>query len=543
MATGLYTKNNLSEGGINSKEAVQKLYGPQVQEDILLFSFASRLESKISSADLSNANQISGIFNSPISDSAGNVTLRTKFLTNGITFTNENLVWFESFLSSFDKRTGSEVLIGAPIKVSVNGSITSVELLGLGERYKVLTPAEATVTLPASVTVNVLGKSSGAKNAQVVLTINTAGEISRGSGVSVINPGSGYIAGEELELILGCVGDEVAADSKCIRYTTNFLTQEVFFANKISSKAYIKNGLYKYRVKFSSRNGFFLFDEYVNKYVYLGSFYNTVSTIPAADSPLMVVKRKDTITSSNILQLYNLDGRSLSWDYSNSYGVSGSLYQELRDLLSKIESLQTEFSLFIQNTKDQAEESGTNNTLGIKYNIIEGKNISSSYRVIFRDPDGVLDSSSVTFNTLSTLNQPGQTTVDGKRVPGIWLWTGEKYQRAFSSSDKPFISLVDKNFLSPAIYKLDGTQVASSGEFKYSISTGYLKPGTSVIRGFDTQISTLVQNISGTNPASGGFVYYRTLTPTLFNGSNVKAWPLFSYKENNTIKDIKILAI
>lgn len=543
MAVGLYSRNNLSEGGINAKEAVQKLYGPQVQEDILLFSFASRLESKISSADLNEPNQVTGFTNIPLSDSQGNISLRTRFNTASITFTNQNYVWFDSFQAALDKRIGQELSTGASVNVSRDGSITQVDLLNPGEGYKILTPEGVEVQLPATVNVYLSGKKSGAKSAVVSVSVTSEGKISRTSPITVISSGSGYVSGEDLDFILGCTSEEIPSEDKCFRYSGNSLYQESFINNSISTKAYLKNGLYKYRVKFSTREGFFLFDERVNKYVYLGSFYDTKYSIPSSESPLVVLKRKDTISPSDILQLYNLNGKSLSWEYFSMYRLKNPLYYELRELIAKVESLQREFSLFVQNTKDQTGESDEKNTLGISYNILEGLNIISNYRLIFRDPDGVLDSNNVSFNDLTSLTQAGQTSLNGIRVPGIWLWSGEKYQRAYSSSDKPFVSQSEKTYFSPALYNYQGAELPASGAYKYSIDTGYLKPGTQVVRGFDTELSILVQNISGVNPASGGFVYHRFLTPTTFSGSSIKAWPLFSYKSNGLVKDINILAI
>lgn len=543
MAVGLYSRNNLSEGGINAKEAVQKLYGPQVQEDILLFSFASRLESKISSADLNEPNQVTGFTNIPLSDSQGNVSLRTRFNTSSITFTNQNYVWFDSFQASLDKRVGQELSIGASVNVSRNGSITQVDLLNPGEGYKILTPGGVEVQLPATVNVYLSGKKSGSKDAIVSVSVTSDGKISRTSPINVISPGSGYISGEDLDFILGCTSEEIPSEDKCFRYSGNSLYQESFINNSISTKAYLKNGLYKYRVKFSTREGFFLFDERINKYVYLGSFYDTKYNMPSSDSPLVVLKRKDTISPSNILQLYNLNGKSLSWEYFSMYRLKDPLYYELRELIAKVESLQREFSLFVQNTKDQTGESDEKNTLGISYNILEGLNIISNYRLIFRDPDGVLDSGSISFNDLTSLVQAGQTSLNGVKIPGLWLWSGEKYQRAYSSSDKPFVSQSEKTYFSPALYDYQGTELPPSGAYKYSVDTGYLKPGTQVVRGFDTELSVLVQNISGVNPASGGFVYHRLLTPITYSGSSIKAWPLFSYKSNGLVKDINILAI
>lgn len=536
MSSGLYTKNNLSESGLNAKESLQKLYGPQIQEDILLFAFASRLESTISCPD-----QIVGLVNEPLADSSGNTLYRTKIITNKYTYSDNNLVWFDSISPSLDKRTTLELSVGSPIKVSVSGSITSISFLEGGENYGVRTGSGQLVSLPATVNVNVRGKLSGASNAVVAVTVSSNGSISRSSTFNIVFPGSGYVNGEDLDFVLGCLEGETEAGDKCLKYTQNFLYQDVFVDGRVSSKAYLKNDRYRYTVKFADGGGFFLYDNLSSKYLYLGSYYDTFREISSPTT--FTIKRKDSISSENITQLYNLNGYSAFWSYSWGYKVNTNISSGLQSLSARVSSLQQEFVNFVQNVRIQSLETDKTNVLGTRYNIIEGKNLTSNYRVIMRDPDGVLDQSSVDFYSLSSLTQPGQVSLNGNNIPGIWLWTGEKYQRAFSSDDKPFMSQNGRQYLSPAIYNLAGSELPLSGSYKYSISTGYLKPGTGVIRGFNSQISTLVQNISGTTASSGGFVYHRLLTPTTYTGSNIKGWPLFSYVQGGITKDAKILAI
>ena len=107
MSAGLYTKFNLSEDGLNATDALQKLYGPQIQEDINLFAFASRLESTISSASTSSANQLFGLVNEPYKDGDGDEILRTRFVTNSYTFSSENRVWLDRISSVFFDQRGS----------------------------------------------------------------------------------------------------------------------------------------------------------------------------------------------------------------------------------------------------------------------------------------------------------------------------------------------------------------------------------------------------------------------------------------------------
>ena len=170
--------------------------------------------------------------------------------------------------------------------------------------------------------------------------------------------------------------------------------------------------------------------------------------------------------------------------------------------------------------------------------------------MVFRDPDGVIDRSDVEFGDLNDLEyEDGVETIADRtggvsyHAPGIWLKTGINlqgevlYKRAFSTDDKPYSSKRGGIVLSPLINKLTNdvpyydvnatfAPVADSNENKYSISTAYLKQNGDVVKGFVSNIGTIVQNLSAT-PSNGGFVYHRTLTSQTI--SNVKGYPLFDY--------------
>ena len=636
MSSGLYTRYNLSEKGLDATDALQKLYGPQIQEDLLLFAFASRLESVVSSPSNDLNNQLFGLINEPISDSTGTVFLRTKFVTQGTpdtensepqalyTFSDNNLVWFDRTPSGFDKRTVTETE-GAPIKVSVNGSMVAASVIGVGQNYRVLGNSGSVVTLPTTVNVRVIGLESGANNALVQVAVKADGSIDQLAGVTIISPGTGYLDQELLELIPSCGSEDDPSEDKCLNYSGNALYHNPFVGGQVSAKALLRNERYTYRVKFADRGGFFLYDDNTSKYVFLGSAYDSLQQPVSAEIPSLIIKRQDTISSENLVQLYNLNGRSVFWNYDKNYETGDSIGGTIRSLSDRAEELRDGFKYFVQNVKKPLTETDERNTLGTRYNIIEGRDINSSHRIVFRDPDSVLDQSvyketgtytqsedtiivSITSHGLSTsdtvnldfttgtgvngtytvtvtspdtftvvttdskttsgsvtayqgvgfsqlreLTDAYETSIFGQSIPGIWLWTGDRYQRVFSSDDKPFLSQQGKKYLSPAIYDLnENTELAESGANKYSVSAGYLNPavgspGVSDIKGFDTQISVLVQNISSSSkPSNGGFVYHRQLTPDTIRTEpayTVKAWPLFSYQEGSQVKDAKFLSI
>ena len=635
MSAGLYTRYNLSEEGFNATDAVQKLYGPQVQQDLLLFSFASRLQSVVSSPSDNSDNQIFGLINEPISDSLGNVSLRTKFVTQGspgpdsepqalYTFSDNNLIWFDRVPTGIDKRTVTETS-GAPIKVSINGSLVAASVIGVGNQYSVLDSTGAAVALPTTVNVRAIGLESGANNATVQVTVKSDGSLDQSAGVTIISGGTGYIDQELMQLISACGPEDDPTEDKCLSYTGNALYHDPFVSGQVSAKALLRNERYTYRVRFADRDGFFMYDDSTEDYVFLGSAYDGLQQITPASSPTLIVKRQDSISSENLIQLYNLNGRSAFWTYGENYESGSSIGGTIRGLSDRTEELRDGFKYFVQNTSRPLTETDERNTLGTRYNIIDGRNINSSYRIIFRDPDSVLDqpvyaetgtyaqsadvvtvtiashglttgdtvdldfttgtavdgkySVTVTdssvftvtatdskttsgnvsayrgagFFQLRELTEPYETSLFNVEVPGIWLWTGDKYQRVSSSDDKAFMSQQGKRYLSPAIYGLNqATELAESGANKYSISAGYLNPGVagpevSDIKGFDTQIAVLVQNISSSaKPANGGFVYHRQLTPDTVRVEptyTVKAWPLFSYQDGSQVKDAKLLTI
>ncbi len=697
MAAGLFTGFNLSEEGLNATDALQKLYAPQIQQDLLLFAFSNRLESVIYSASTAFSNQIYGLINDPITDAQGNIILRTKILTQGkpggdesslqdvYTFSDNNLVWFDKVPSGLE----------SSVKVSINGSIVNVSAPGTGGNYKILDSDGDEISLPAQINVRVRGVDSGSDNGKVKITIGSDGSVDRLAGVAVVTAGTGYIDQETLEIIPGCGENDAPAEDGCLLYTEEAtrsggtysqsgntvtvtlndhglsdddqvsldftsgestdltttvtvtdsntftvqsseskstsgnvkvtipncsLVQDPYVSGKPSVEALLKNERYTYRVRFPGNDGFFLYDEKVLQYLYLGASYDALKIIPAQEEPSMVMRRRDEISSRNLSQIYNLDGSSSFFSYLDSYTTGESLGNTIRGLSDSVEELKDGFKYFVQNTR---LPSGSLNNLGTSYNIIEGRNINTNHRIVFRDPDGVLDQplfedssatysqsgtvitvtstgnglsvgdkvnlifstgtatdgryeiatastneftvtsgqsattsgdvivrQGVNFFELGSLTGAGETTYFGQNIPGIWLWSGDKYRRVFSTDDKPFMSRNEKEYLSPAIYDISGSLVAANDN-RYSISTGYYKPGESTtlasIRGFETTLSVLIQNITpSTDPNNGGFVYHRTLTTETINTTadyTVKSWPLFSYLDGSAVKDAKFLAI
>jgi hypothetical protein len=519
--SGLYTRFNLSEQGLNFTEAVQKLYASSIQDDINLFAFSSKLVSSIKSPD-----QLIGFINEP--------ETRTKFLTTGFTFSNGNRVWIESAPSSL---TG--------ITLSRNGSVPGVRVIGKGLGYSVSGPV---TSYPVSVNVVVKGVQSLSRNCILQVQVNSNGSISED--VEIVNPGSGYIIGEELQLLPACDSGENPETGNCSNYTSPLkLTRD--YSQGYPASIVVQE--YEYIVVASSRTGFFLYDEKTQQIVNFGSEFN--SFVPATDG--ITIKRRDIFSSESFANLYLLNGRSLFYSYNvqakgNNYRASVisetnpeesiSLGEEIGSISDQVEALKSDFPLYIQNSATPRSEFDIENQLGYRYNIVSGFNLTCNYRTIFRDPDKVLQEPDVSFLELSSMSGAEDFKIDGKVVPGIWIFNGDKYQRIFSSDSKPFISRIGRKYLSPRLYEFPSEE--ESEDFRYSVNTSYYNPITETVLGFDFEVTTLVQNISQ-SAENGGFVYHRTLSSTLLNPvSGLRSWPLFSYKDSNgTIKNLGVLSV
>jgi len=534
--SGLYIKNNLRESGLNKTEAVQNLYGPGIQNDMRLFGFSDSIFSDFEPFKL---------INQPFVDSSGLLIKRTKFASaKGFTFANENRVWIDSVQNEFDldKRTESELLEGSKIYFSKDGSLSAVEIVGTGSGYQVITAQGDVIPGISEVVVGVEGQQSGAKNALIKIFINS----DTGSVVSqilpeIINPGTGYFLDEELFILPHCQDFESPETSKCLQYgeQENKLIQVYF--SPVAFPATLKSSVYEYIVRDSDEEGFFLFDGREQKWMFLGEIYNSGIDV----NKKIKLKRSDRLSVFNFLNLEKLSGRSSFFNYDNQYNIQGALVSGIDRLVGDVVTIIESLNSLYQDVKRQRFENDPLNEIGTKINLYEGGNINTSFRMILRDPDGILDLDKVDFFSLrDSLSGPDEIELEipsiqqkPLRIPGIWINVGGNYRRAFSSDDKAFQSLKGREFLSPMIFKIESGETnyqtaslverAEVGENKYSLSASYLKFEGTTVLGFDTTISTLVQNLSGAeDPKNGGITYHSAIIPEPIR-PGIQAWPLF----------------
>lgn len=441
-------------------------------------------------------------------------------------------------------------------------------------------------TTAQNVVVNVIGQRSGSSNALLRVKI-LAGKLSRTDLIEVIDGGSGYFSDEPLKIVEQCRlnrfgQQETPQLQKCknysefqdrlvhrsFKYTVPTSPDEIDYSTAVLGyEGELSSSQYFYQTRDAGEDGFSLYDPISQKDLYLGANYDLQVNLPTnVSTPSLLMRRFDTITSLNLLNLDSLSASARLYSYDDGvFNVSDTLANQIRGLTERVESIRDSFKTLLQNNTRQRLVADEKNTLGTQYNIFEGRNFDSTFRLIFRDPDGVIDNTDVNFSILNAMdNEDGIETpaISGVvyHAPGIWIRTGADpltgsmlYKRAFSTDDKPFSSTKGNIVLSPILNKKasgdysTGTFTAASetGDNKYSISTAYLASGGAYVQGFTSNIGTVVQNLSA-SPRNGGFVYHRNLSTQALttDAGAVIAYPLFDYLDaSNIIRSPYILTV
>jgi hypothetical protein len=473
---------------------------------------------------------------------------------------------------------GIEVVVGLKFTATATGDGSSSPTK-TGVAYTDLQTSEYTDTNNTkAIQVNVIGETSGASNAVIEVYLKQDGSLDITQRAKIIQPGSGYFEEEDISILSHCQINrygvqETSINTKCKNYPngSNRIVHAVFkhdvSPTEIGFKAVFRPIKYSYEVKVGTDDGFFLYNTFEEKYVYLGSFYDSTVLMPnppTSEDPLLVLRRKDKIVTKNFFNIKNLNASSFitSHDINASYRPfskeSFNLDSSLRTLSDDVSEIRDSFRYLVQNSKRQRLSEDPLNKLSSKYNIFAGKNFDGTFRCILRDPDGVLDQASPTFADLSSLTSQEQIEVEiaGENIicPGIYINTGGSYKRAFSVDEKPFKSQRGLKLLSPKVYGLTtGTDYSvdanysevNTGTDKYSISTAYYKGGsTTDVVGFEMHLGTLVQNLGGTNNNNGGFVFSSTQTEEdIQTGGVIKSFPLFSYTNIGTTYSPRFLFV
>lgn len=615
MAIGLSRALNLSEINLNLKESLQKLYAPGIENDIELFSLSSQLTSSVlSGPEGDDIAKLIGLRSEAIREANGDVIRRTRFLTQGNTWSNNDEVFFDNFAVTPSAQPDAVNPISR-----INNGIASVRVLYGGSGYYFKEVAPAGVTIPKNFVADELviknvvlegsiSKSNNARaqvtfaiepdtvfpssdivswqerNSQVSVAAGVAGTVSgttnnltinangtwnyfspdqielstdlyvtvlysngetkeylvttrlftsqNSSGVlplapigseedigplatwtgfytrrysvakiEILEQGTGYLVGERINIVTETNVEETSSSQECVIVRQ---IGERFF----SKDPRIVNDNFKYSVRGSNQDGFYLFDNLSQKFIFIdteipvGSFNS--------DTPREIkLVRDDSIFIDNILQLKFAQSNIYISNYIDPFIPGESLSGDLLEATSKASELRSDSFRAIQNTKNPEEVSSDANTLGFRFNRILGQDAAINQRVVIRDQDFLLGTFGVTGLKLKNNVRVPKFRLDDPdiRVPGLFIKVGPDYKRAFSTQDKPFFQL---NSLQSGNINPDVVGGFTYGEYAVFAANLYAEGW----KGYNVNLSSFAQRISVpdgsdlTNAGENGALFY-----------------------------------
>lgn len=323
------------------------------------------------------------------------------------------------------------------------------------------------------------------------------------SEIEITNGGSQYIIGEDLEIQEGTVVIDSASGASCVIIKQE--GEEFFGRDPI-----VVSNYYFYKVSGSSQNGFYLYDEKLNKYMYLASEvgYEGFSIEPQREIRIL---REDYILIDNILQLKFSQSRVYLNSYVDGFSAGDSLANNVFGLSNTARNLRNASYRAVQNTKLPTPVTSDDNILGFEYNKVTGQNMDIWQRFVIRDQDFILGTNGVTgFKLASNVDNFKLTdeSVD-IRVPGLFLKVGDEYIRAYSTTTKPYSQVnTTGGYLNPNV---DG----SPADYALYAANRY----NNAWYGYDTVISKFAQRIHS-NGTDGAFYFHRSSAPTVTTRSS-----------------------
>lgn len=291
---------------------------------------------------------------------------------------------------------------------SVSGTLRS----GFVQSITRLTADAFTVTLPVS--------SANTTQACVVCSVDELTRFTPGTGsrygiksLKITSEGSGYVIPENIEVVEGSVNEKDTGSVIGIRKQRG-----EFFEG---APEIIKTEVFNYTVKNSTNEGFFLYDEEKQKYVFLDK--NTPETGLIA-SQAITLRRFDGINVNNILQFKFAQSPIYLLSYtSNVFSITGSISGAVNNLSVSSSDLKLRSRLGIQNTKRPTLASSAENILGYTYNSFAGQDVVIWQRVVLRDQDFVLDPSDTTQGSGSITGDRLRTSVEEFVMGPIVPWS------------------------------------------------------------------------------------------------------------------------
>ena len=355
--------------------------------------------------------------------------------------------------------------------------------------------------------------------------------------ITLTSRGTGYIVGERLLLKEGVVTNVSGNAALYLEKQQDYLYSgdkpNIFVAN------------YLYDVVKGGPDGFYLYDSLESKYIFLDREKDKTQFNENVENREIRIARFDGVDVRNIFNL-RFSGSPVALEqYEDRYRLGGRIVGEINSLQELAARLTRDAELSIQNTRLPLTETDSRNNLGFEFNRFVGVSARFRQRVILRDQDYVLnpDNAWITEAKLKTAFEGGRRfeilhNSLKYRAPGIFIKVGTEYKRAFSTRDKPFLTLSSAgNITNP---DLSGSYTVSAQDVDSS-NTAYA---------FNTEVATLGQRIQpvslGTDNseshylgADGAFYFHKQNAPSVStvtlpaqNGSgNINTYlvPLFRY--------------
>ena len=333
------------------------------------------------------------------------------------------------------------------------------------------------------------------------------------SSITLTSRGSGYILGEKLKVLEGVVTN-----------TSNNLSlylekQQDYLYSGNNPNIYVTN--YLYDVVKGGPNGFYLYDSLESEYIFLDREKDKTQFNENADSREIRIARFDGVDIRNIFNL-RFSGSSVGLErYTDRYTIGDQIVGEINSLQELAANLTSDAELSIQNTRLPLTSTDSRNDLGFEFNRFVGVSARFRQRLILRDQDYILNPNDawITEAKLKTAFEGGRRfeilhSSNKYRAPGIFIKVGTEYKRAFSTRDKPFLTInASGNIINPDLsssYTVSAQDVDSS-------QTPYA---------FNTEVATLGQRIQpvslGTTNseshyagADGAFYFHKQTAPNV----------------------------
>ena len=331
--------------------------------------------------------------------------------------------------------------------------------------------------------------------------------------ITLTSRGTGYILGERLLVKEGVVTNTAGNVALYLEKQQDYL----YSGN--NPNIFVTN--YLYDVVKGGPDGFYLYDSLESKYLFLDREKDETQFNEGVENRQIRIARFDGVDVRNIFNLRFSGSAVALEEYTERYRLGDQIVGEINELQGLAARLTSDAELSIQNTRLPLTETDNRNDLGFEFNRFIGVSAKFRQRLILRDQDYVLNPNNawITEAKLRTAFEGGRRfeilhNSVKYRAPGIFIKVGTEYKRAFSTKDKPFLTInAGGNIVNPDL----SSTFAVSAQDVDSGGTTYA---------FNTEVATLGQRIQPVSlgtanneshylGADGAFYFHKQNAPSV----------------------------